>query len=191
MCIRKSSLKRLAIAQRIRSRKDFKNKSKNYQKQSIKVARIHEKVASRRNDFIHQYTAKLVRENQTSSFAVEDLHIKGMIKNKKLSRAISDSAWGSFLRVLTYKSKWHGKSVLYIGRFVASSKTCHMCGHKKDALPLKVREWTCMCGALHDRDINAARMIKKQAIADALGQSVCIKSSSVTIPVSAGVAARG
>ena len=78
----KSSLKRLGVAQKIRSRKDYKNKSTNYKKQSIKVAKIHESVANKRYDFIQQYTAALVRENQTTSFAVENLHVKGMIRNR-------------------------------------------------------------------------------------------------------------
>ena len=96
----KKSLERLGIQQKIRSRKDYKNKSKNYYKACIKVAKIHEKIANKRYDFIQQYTAKLVRENQATTFAVEDLHIKGMIKNKKLSRSIADSGWGMFLRIL-------------------------------------------------------------------------------------------
>ncbi len=78
-------------------------------------------------------------------------------------------SWGTFIRVLLYKSKWQGKNVLSIGRFVASSKTCHTCGDKKEKLPLSIRQWHCDCGLLHDRDINAAKVIQKQAIADALG----------------------
>ena len=187
----KKSLKRLGMQQKIRSRKDWKNKSTNYKKQCIKVARTHEKVANRRYNFIQQYTATLVSESQATSFAVEDLHVKGMIKNRKLARSIADSSWGTFLRVLSYKSKWHGKNVLTIGRFVASSKTCHVCGHKREKMPLDIREWDCVCGLSHDRDVNAAKVIKKQAIADALGQSACIKSSSTAIPVSAGAVARG
>ncbi len=187
----KASLKRLGVTQKIRSRKDCKNKSNNYKKQCKKVARIHEPIANKRYDFIQQYTATLVRESQATSFAVEDLHVKGMIRNRKLSRSIADSAWGMFLRILTYKGLWHGKNVLQIRRFVASSKTCHACGIKQDKMPLSVREWDCSCGLSHDRDINAARVIRKQAIADALGQSVCIKSSSTAIPVSAGAVARG
>ena len=187
----KKSLKKLGIQQKIRSRKDWKNKSTNYKKQCIKVARTHEKVANRRYNFIQQYTATLVSESQATSFAVEDLHVKGMIKNRKLARSIADSSWGTFLRVLSYKSKWHGKNVLTIGRFVASSKTCHVCGHKQEKMPLSIREWDCVCGLSHDRDINAAKVIKKQAIADALGRSVCIKSSSTAKPVSAGAVARG
>jgi len=186
----KKSLKRLGIQQKIRSRKDWKNKSTNYQKQCIKVARTHEKVANRRYNFIQQYTATLVSESQATSFAVEDLHVKGMIKNRKLARSIADSSWGTFLRVLSYKSKWHGKNVLTIGRFVASSKTCHACGHKQENMPLRVREWNCVCGLSHDRDINASKVIKKQAIADALGLSVCIKSSSTATSVSADAVAR-
>ncbi len=163
----KKALKRLAIGQKIRSRKDYKKRSFNYKKQCVKVAKLHAKVANQRYDFIQQYTASLVCENQATSFAVEDLHIKGMLKNRKLARAIADSSWGTFIRVLLYKSKW--KNVLPIGRFVASSKTCHTCGDKKEKLPLSIRPWHCDCGLLHDRDINAAKVIQKQAIADALG----------------------
>ena len=187
----KKSLKRLGINQKIRARKDYKNKSTNYKKQCIKVARTHESVANRRYNFIQQYTATLVGESQATSFAVEDLHVKGMIKNRKLARSIADSSWGTFLRVLSYKSRWHGKNVLTIGRFVASSKTCHACGHKEKIMPLRVREWDCLCGLSHDRDINAAMVIKKQAIADALGLSVCIKSSSTATSVIADAVARG
>ena len=161
--------KRLAIGQKIRSRKDYKKRSSNYKKQCVKVAKLHAKVANQRYDFIQQYPASLVRENQATSFALEDLHLKGMLKNRKLARAIADSSWGTFIRVLLYKSKWKGKNVLPIGRFVASSKTCHACGYKKEKLPLSIRQWHCDCGLLHDRDINAAKVIQKQAIADALG----------------------
>lgn len=187
----KANLKKLGVAQKIRSRKDYKNKSTNYKKQCRKVARIHEKVSAKRYDFIQKHTTSLVYESQVTSFAVEDLHVKGMIRNKKLARSIADSAWGTFIRVLTYKSKWHGKNVLTIGRFVASSKTCHICGKKQEKMPLRIREWDCSCGMNHDRDINAAKVIKKQAIADALGQSVFVKSSSTAIPFSEGVVARG
>lgn len=187
----KKSLKRLAVAQKIRSRKDYKNKSGNYKRQCRIVARIQERVAARRYDFIQQYTARLVRENQATSFAVEDLHVKGMIRNKKLARSIADSSWGKFVSVLAYKSRWHGKNLLTIGRFVASSKTCHVCGNKQEKMPLSVRVWTCSCGAHHDRDINAAKVIRKQALADALGQSVCVKSSSTAVPLSTGAVARG
>lgn len=187
----KNSLRKLAMAQRIKSRKDYKNQSKNYVKQRIKVAKIHEVVTNKRKDFIHQYTAELVYKNQATSFAIEDLHVKGMIKNKKLSRAIADSGWGMFVRCLSYKSEWYGKNVLPINRFIASTKTCHQCGYKKDKLPLSIRNWHCVCGVSHDRDINAAKMIRKEALADALGRSVSIKSSSTTIPISVGVVAKG
>ena len=187
----KKALKRLAVEQKIRSRKDYKNKSSNYKKQCMKVAKLHAKVANQRHDFIQKYTAKLVRENQATSFAVEDLHVKGMLKNRKLARTIADASWATFICVLLYKSKWQGKNVLIIGRFIASSKTCHACGEKQKKLPLSIRQWQCGCGILHDRDINAAKVIKKQAIADALGLSVCVKRTSTEIPVSAGSVARG
>jgi putative transposase len=100
-----------------------------------------------------------------------------MIKNRKLSRAIADSGWRKFINALAYKCSWYGKNLLTIGRFAASSKTCHDCGTKRKELPLQTREWRCECGVLHDRDINAARNIKAFALADALGLNVCVKQS--------------
>ena len=131
-------------------------------------------------------------KNHATSFGLEDLNIKGMVKNRKLAKAISDVSWGKFIELLTYKCHWFGKNVLRIGRFVASSKVCHVCHHQVETLPLSVRHWDCpACGAILDRDINAAQNIKRISIADALGQSVCIKSSPETRPVSAGVSAKG
>ncbi|MEM7362285.1 MAG: zinc ribbon domain-containing protein, partial [Bacteroidota bacterium] len=98
---------------------------------------------------------------------------------------------GTFLRVLSYKSKWYGKNVLTIGRFVASSKTCHVCGHREKVMPLSIREWDCVCGLSHDRISIASKVIKKQAIADAVGLSVCIKSSSTAKSASADAVAKG
>lgn len=186
----KQALERLAVAQKILSRKG--KGSKNRQKQKLKVALIHEKVVHTRLDFLHKVSALLVYKNHATSFALEDLNIKGMVRNRKLSRVILDVSWGKFVELLTYKSLWVGKNILRIGRFESSSKRCHCCGNKVDKLPLSVRHWDCpVCGAGLDRDINAAKNIKKLGIADALGQSVCVKSSPETIPVSAGVSAKG
>lgn len=165
----------LAKKQRQFSRKTKKD-SKNRAKEKISLARLHEKVRLRRQDFVHQLSASLVYKNHETSFAIEDLHIKGMIKNRKLSKAITDSGWRQFINAIGYKCKWHGKNLLSIDRFAPSSKTCHVCGAKRDKLPLSVREWQCDdCGARHDRDINAARNIKAFALADAQGQGVCVK----------------
>ena len=96
----------------------------------------------------------------------EDLGIKNMSKNRKLSRVISDVAWGELFRQLEYKSAWYGRTFLKIDRFYPSSKTCSCCGHVMDRLPLSVRYWTCpACGAEHDRDVNAGRSILAAGLA--------------------------
>lgn len=163
----------LAIEQKILARMD-KN-SKNYQKQKLIVAQIHEKVSNTRLDTQHKITHSLVCENQATSYAVEDLGVKNMVKNRKLAKAISDVAWGQFINILTYKARWYGKNIIKVDRFFASSKTCSHCHHKEHVLPLSVRHWICSsCYATHDRDINAAINIKNQALldsADALGLS--------------------
>ena len=185
----RQSLPRLRIAQKILSRK--KKGSYHRAKQKKRVAILHEKVANQRYDFIQQLTAKLVSKNHATSFALEDLHIKGMVKNRKLSRAISDCGWGMFISTLRYKCQWYGKNLLTIDRFAPSSKTCSQCGQKQEKMPLSLRVWQCDCGTTHDRDHNAAIMIKHFAFADALGYSDCVKSSPMTKPVSAGVIAKG
>lgn len=160
--------KRLAAQQKIFARKD--KTSKNYQKQKLAVARIHEKIRHQRLDAHHKLTHKLICENQATSYAIEDLAVKNMVKNRKLARAISDAAWSQFLTILTYKAQWYGKNVLKVDRFFASSKTCSHCQHKADKLPLSVRLWTCSkCHTEHDRDINASNNIRSRALADVAG----------------------
>ncbi|WOG29035.1 RNA-guided endonuclease TnpB family protein [Endozoicomonas sp. 8E] len=157
--ILKDSLVRLSIEQKKFARK--KKGSTNRAKQKRKVAIIHEQVASRRYDFIHQKTANLADKSHATTFAVEDLNIKGMVKNRKLARAIQDAGWGMFLTTLDYKCRWNGKNLIRIGRFQPSSKLCNGCGHKMEAMPLSVREWQCPnCQSVNDRDINAARNIR-------------------------------
>ena len=185
----KHGLERLAIEQKKLARKQ--TGSANRAKQKYLVARIHEQISNKRSDFIHQITAKLAYKSHETSFAVEDLNVKGMLRNRKLARAISDSGWGLFLRALTYKCDWSGKNVLRIGRFEPSSKLCSECGFKAQKMPLSIRHWQCPdCGANHDRDTNAARNIKQFALADALGWSVCVKSSPASIPFCDGGAAK-
>ena len=156
---------RLAIQQRIFARKQ--KQSKNYQKQKLAVARIHEKVRNGRLDIHHKITHSLICENQATSYALEDLAVKNMVKNRKLAKAIADVSWGQFVTLLTYKANWYGKNILKVNRFFASSKICSHCHHKLDSLPLSVRNWTCpSCQTHHDRDTNAANNIRKQALAD-------------------------
>ncbi|VWX31599.1 transposase [Moraxellaceae bacterium 17A] len=160
--------KRLAVQQKIFARKQ--KQSKNYQKQKLAVARIHEKVRCQRLDLHHKITHSLICENQATSYALEDLAVKNMVKNRKLAKAINDVGWGQFVTLLTYKASWYGKNILKVNRFFASSKICSHCHHKLNNLPLSVRSWTCpSCQAEHDRDINAAKNIRSQALADVAG----------------------
>ena len=163
--------KRLEVQQKIFARKQ--KQSNNYQRQRLIVARIHEKVKNQRLDLHHQITHKLICENQATSFCIEDLSVKNMVKNRKLAKSISDVAWGQFINLLTYKASWYGKNILKVNRFFASSKTCSHCSHKLDKLSLSVRSWTCPnCAASHDRDINASNNIRSQALADVAGLAI-------------------
>lgn len=132
--------------------------SNNRNKQRIKVAKIHQKIVNQRLDFQHKLSSKLISENQT--ICLEDLNVKGMIKNRKLSKNISDISWSSFTIMLNYKANWYGVNLITIGRFDPSTKLCNVCGQINNNLTLKDREWICDCGVKHDRDINAAINIK-------------------------------
>ena len=146
----------LKLNQQSLSRKT--SKSVRYEKQRIKVARIYEKITNSRMDLIHKTTNSLIKQFDT--IYLEDLNIKGMMKNHKLSKAISDVCWSKFIDTLEYKSGWNDKSVVHIDRFFPSSKTCSKCGWINNNLTLKDREWTCpKCGEKHDRDFNAATNI--------------------------------
>ena len=160
--------KRLAVQQKIFARKQ--KQSKNHQKQKLAVARIHEKVRYQRLDLHHKITHKLICENQATSYALEDLAVKNMVKNQKLAKAIHDVGWGQFVTLLTYKATWYGKNILKVNRFFASSKICSHCHYKLDSLPLSVRNWTCpSCQTEHNRDTNASNNIRQQALADVAG----------------------
>ena len=152
--------KRLEHFQKVLARKE--KGSKNYEKMRIKVAKCHRKIANKRNDYLHNLSSYLV--NNYKTICLEDLNVKGMQKNHHLARAIQDASWGEFTRQLQYKSDWNGDNIIYIGRFEPSSKTCSVCGYKKDDLKLSDRSWVCpKCGTKHDRDINAAINIKEIA----------------------------
>ncbi|MGW5147808.1 RNA-guided endonuclease InsQ/TnpB family protein [Rhodococcus koreensis] len=146
---------RLAKAQRALATK--RKGSRNRAKARLKVAKIHGRIADRRRDYLHKLSTRLVRENQV--IAVEDLSVRNMVKNRSLSRAISDAGWSEFRTMLEYKADWYGRRVVAIDRFCPSSKTCSVCGEVVSAMPLDVREWACRCGVVHDRDVNAAKNI--------------------------------
>ncbi|MCX4859570.1 transposase [Streptomyces canus] len=144
---------RLALAQR-RAAKKTKG-SNNQAKARRKAAKIHARIADRRRDGLHKLTTRLVRENQT--LVIEDLTVRNMVKNRSLARAISDAAWSQFRSMLEYKAAWYGREVIVVDRFFPSSRLCSTCGTLQDRMPLHVRTWTCDCGTMHDRDVNAAK----------------------------------
>ncbi|KAB1138937.1 IS200/IS605 family element transposase accessory protein TnpB [Streptomyces luteolifulvus] len=158
---------RLAKAQRELSRK-AKGDGANRQKARQEVAKIHARIADRRRDVLHKLTTRLVRENQT--LVIEDLTVRSMVKNRSMSRAISDAAWAQFRNLLEYKATWYGREVIAVDRFFPSSKLCSHCGTLQPEMPLGVRTWMCgSCGTVHDRDVNAA----KNVLAAGLAVSVC------------------
>lgn len=160
---------RLAKAQRNLARKE--KGSANRAKARVKVARVHARIADRRRDHLHKLSTRIIRENQT--VVIEDLSVRNMVRNHNLARAISDAAWSELRRQLEYKADWYGRTVIAIDRFYPSSKTCSACGSIASSLPLNVREWTCRCGARHDRDVNAARNILAAGLAvSAFGDGV-------------------
>lgn len=146
--------KKLARAQRRLSRKQ--KGSKNRTKQRVLVAREYEKIANIREDFLHKQSLALASENQV--VCAEDLNVQGMLKNHKLSKAISDVSWSRFFTMLEYKTKERGGVFVQVPTFYPSSQTCSVCGYKNLLVKdLKVREWVCpKCGARHGRDENAA-----------------------------------
>ena len=161
-CLR-SSEKRLAAVQRSFDKK--KKKSKNREKARKRLAKLHWRIANRRNDFLHKLSCKLVGENQADTFCMETLNVKGMLKNHCLAKSISDASWSEFVRQMEYKCTWKGKNLLRIGRFEPSSKTCHGCGFYNKSLKLEDRGWVCPhCHAKLDRDINAAKNIMTMAL---------------------------
>jgi putative transposase len=132
--------------------------SANRDKTRRKIAITHNKVARARRDYHHKQALALVRENQV--IHVEDLYIAGMVRNRRLARAICDAGWGQFVRIVGKKAKRYGRTVNSVSRWLASSKTCSACGQRLNELPLQIRIWTCStCGAVHDRDYNAAKVI--------------------------------
>lgn len=158
----KKRLRRLRRAQRRLSKKA--KGSNNRQKQRRVVARVHERVSNTRKDFLHKLTTRLVRDNQTDSFAIEDLAVSNMVRNHRLARSIADAGWGAFRAFLEYKAERAGKNVLVIGRFEPSSKTDHKTGTYLPNLKLSDRMIQHADGTTTCRDLNAALNIKRFAL---------------------------
>ena len=174
----KNALSKLKYVQR----KYSVNKGKRTKK---RLAKLHERVANRRMDFLHKTSSDLIKNHD--SIAIEDLNIKGMVKNHKLAGAISDAGWGTFVTMLEYKAEWYGKNILRIGRFEPSSKMCSCCGRINKELTLQDREWTCVgCGTLLKRDVNAAINIKTFALKNHLSAVHRLKNRN-ELPTLVGV----
>jgi len=144
------------------------------------VARVHERIANTRKDFLHKLSRKMVNENQV--ICVENLAVKNMVKNHNLAKAISDASWGEFTRMLEYKAREEGKCYVEVARFFPSSKTCSVCLNRVGSLPLNVRSWQCQnCETKHDRDVNAAINIRDEGLRIlALGTSAAANGGKVS-----------
>jgi putative transposase len=144
------------------------------------VARVHEKIANTRKDFLHKLSRKMVNENQV--ICVENLAVKNMVKNHNLAKAISDASWAEFTAMLKYKAGSEGKIYIEVDRFFPSSKTCSVCLNRVGSLALDVRSWQCQnCETKHDRDVNAAINIREEGLRIlALGTSATASGGKVS-----------
>lgn len=173
-----AAMKRLKRRSKQHSRKT--KGSNNRKKSALKLARLHTRVKNQRRDFLHKLSTSLAKTK--SVIVIEDLHVRGMIRNRKLSAAIADAGWGEFRTMLAYKTQWYGSKLVIAPRFFASSKTCSECGYVMESLPLDIREWDCpCCGTHHDRDVNAANNLVNwfwQNTASSAGIYACGDSST-------------
>jgi putative transposase len=152
--------RKLRRAQRVVSRR--KQGSRNRARARTRLARVHQHVANQRSDFLHKLTTRMVKQH--AAICTEDLSVKGLARTK-LAKSVQDAGLGTLLWQLAYKGQWYGTHVVAVNRFYPSTRLCHDCGFKNDALRLTDRTWMCpACGALHDRDLNAALNIRDEGL---------------------------
>ena len=153
--------KKIKHLQRLYSKK--KKDSKNQEKARLRLATAYEKLSNKRKDNLHKITTKLIKENDI--ICIENLNVKGMMKNHHLAKSIQDCSFGTLVSMLKYKATWHNRKIIEVGRFYPSSKICHCCGYRMQYMGLEVREWTCPnCDTPNDRDVNAAINIKNEGL---------------------------
>lgn len=166
----KALLARLQRLSRSLSRKQ--KGSANRKKAKAKLAKLHARIANIRSDALHQLTTDLTRRFHT--IGIEDLNVRGMMRNRHLARSVADMGFFEFRRQLEYKAAMRGGQIVVADRYFASSKTCSTCGEKLVELPLSVREWTCpSCGVVHDRDLNAAINLRNMAVSSTVMRQPC------------------
>ena len=156
------SMRKLVREQRRLSRKE--KESKNWNRQRVKVALVHERIANQRNDFLQKESTMLIRENQT--ICIEDLKVKNMMRNHRLAKSIASASWSKFFDMLEYKAMWYGNDIIRIPTMYPSSQTCSCCGYKNPLVKnLAVRTWECPeCHTRHDRDTNAGINILRKGL---------------------------
>ena len=165
---KKSETNKLKRLQRQLSRKQ--PNSKNREKARIKIAKLNQKIRNKKLHYLHQVSNQLVSENQI--ICMEDLNVKGMMRNHNLAESVSEMNFGEFKNLLTYKCLQYGKQLVFIDRFYPSSKTCHCCGYVNKSLKLSDRQWVCPeCNSVIDRDLNAAMNIKDEGLRKIIGWS--------------------
>lgn len=142
----------------------MKKGSANRQKQRLKVARLHEKIANQRRDFIHKATRQIA--NAYDCVCIESLNMQSMSKGLHFGKSVHDNGWGMFTEILEYKLNDLGKKLIKVDKYFASSQLCSCCGYKNPATKdLSLREWECpICGTYHDRDTNAAINIRAEGM---------------------------
>ncbi len=171
----RKNIKRLKYLQRCLSRK--KKGSNNRKKAQYRLAKFHERIANIRKDNLHKITTNLA--NQYSSISIEELNVKGMMKNHNLAGSIADASFYLFKQMLEYKTQSRSSKLRKVNRFYPSSKLCSVCGNKNNLLKLKDRSWECSCGAIHDRDENSARNILNCPDTECVEQDIKVKKSRI------------